>query len=311
MAVLECDALRRRFGHVEAVRGVSFSIAEGETYGLLGPNGAGKTTTISMVCGLLEPDAGSVRVCGRPLTTRSVDAKSAIGYVPQELALYPDLSATENLRFFARLYGLRGGDVHDRVATVLAAVGLAERAGELVAHLLGRDEAAPQHRHRPPAPAAAAGARRADRRGRSAEPQRDPRERRPARQGGDRGPLHDPLHGGGGAALRSRRHHRPGRARRGGDAPRARGDGRRARPRGARGRRRPRGRGCELRRARRRGRRRHGRRRRRPDRRRRPQPLPALLQRAAAGGLQVSSVQVHEPDLESVFLHLTGRALRD
>src|SRR5689334_21906034 len=76
--VLVCNGLRRRFGDVEAVRGVSFHIAEGETYGLLGPNGAGKTTTIAMVCGLLEPDAGEVLVAGRPLTTRSVAAKAAI-----------------------------------------------------------------------------------------------------------------------------------------------------------------------------------------------------------------------------------------
>src|SRR5581483_5481342 len=104
--VLECTDLHKRFGEVEAVRGISFEIAEGETYGLLGPNGAGKTTTISIVCGLLDADAGEVRVGGRRLTTRSVAEKAAIGYVPQELAIYPDLSARENLRFFARLYGL-------------------------------------------------------------------------------------------------------------------------------------------------------------------------------------------------------------
>jgi ABC-2 type transport system ATP-binding protein len=128
--VLECRDLRKRFGELEAVRGVSFHIAKGETYGLLGPNGAGKTTTISMVCGLLEADAGEVLVAGQPLTTRSVGAKSAIGYVPQELAIYPDLSARENLRFFARLYGLSAAAARVRVEEVLAVIGLAERAGE-------------------------------------------------------------------------------------------------------------------------------------------------------------------------------------
>jgi linearmycin/streptolysin S transport system ATP-binding protein len=128
--VLVCEGLRRRFGDVEAVRGVSFRIAEGETYGLLGPNGAGKTTTISMVCGLLEPDAGEVLVAGRPLTTRSVAAKAAIGYVPQELAIYPDLNARENLRFFARLYGLSPGEATDRVEDVLRVIGLEDRAAE-------------------------------------------------------------------------------------------------------------------------------------------------------------------------------------
>ncbi len=127
---LECRGLRKRFGELEAVRGVSFEIAEGETYGLLGPNGAGKTTTISIVCGLLEADAGEVVVAGRRLTTHSVGAKAVIGYVPQELAIYPDLSARENLRFFARLYGLSSKQANARVDQVLAVVGLADRARE-------------------------------------------------------------------------------------------------------------------------------------------------------------------------------------
>jgi ABC-type Mn2+/Zn2+ transport system ATPase subunit len=81
--VLECHALHKRFGEIVAVRDVSFRVGEGETYGLLGPNGAGKTTSISMICGLLEPDGGEVAITGRPLTTRSVEVKGAIGYVPQ------------------------------------------------------------------------------------------------------------------------------------------------------------------------------------------------------------------------------------
>jgi linearmycin/streptolysin S transport system ATP-binding protein len=128
--VLRCRGLRKRFGQLEAVRGVSFQIAEGETYGLLGPNGAGKTTTISMVCGLLDADGGEVVVAGRPLTTRSIAVKAAIGYVPQELAIYPDLTARENLRFFARLYGLPKGEASARVDEVLSVIGLADRAGD-------------------------------------------------------------------------------------------------------------------------------------------------------------------------------------
>ncbi len=127
---LECRGLRKRFGELVAVRGVSFEIAEGETYGLLGPNGAGKTTTISIACGLLEADAGEVIVAGQRLTTHSVGAKAAIGYVPQELAIYPDLSARENLRFFARLYGLSSKQANARVDEVLSVVGLADRARE-------------------------------------------------------------------------------------------------------------------------------------------------------------------------------------
>src|SRR5205814_8652885 len=122
---------------IEAVRDVSFQIARGETYGLLGPNGAGKTTTISIVCGLLEADAGEVLVCGSPLTTRSVAAKAAIGYVPQELAIYPDLSARENLAFFARLYGLSPRIAQARVDEVLAVIGLTDRARELTKNYSG------------------------------------------------------------------------------------------------------------------------------------------------------------------------------
>jgi ABC-2 type transport system ATP-binding protein len=128
--VLEVEGLRKRFGDLEAVRGVGFAIAPGETYGLLGPNGAGKTTTISMIAGLLERDAGAVHVAGHEITTRTVAAKAAIGLVPQELALYPALSGRENLRFFGRLYGLEGDALRTRVDEVLDVVGLADRAGD-------------------------------------------------------------------------------------------------------------------------------------------------------------------------------------
>ncbi|RSM97683.1 export ABC transporter ATP-binding protein [Nonomuraea sp. WAC 01424] len=124
--------MRKTFGDLVAVDDVSFTIAAGETYGLLGPNGAGKTTTISMIAGILERDGGEVRVAGRPHDTRSSWGKERIGYVPQDLALYPDLSARENLRFFARLHGLRGGRVRARVEEVLELAGLAERADDPV-----------------------------------------------------------------------------------------------------------------------------------------------------------------------------------
>ncbi|MDH4140116.1 MAG: ABC transporter ATP-binding protein [Coriobacteriia bacterium] len=128
--VLECRGLRKAFGDLQAVDGVGFSIAEGETYGLLGPNGAGKTTSISMICGLLQRDAGDVFVDGKPLTTRSVGAKSAVGYVPQDLAIYPDLTARENLAFFGRLYGLSGNELKTRVDEVLEIIGLADRKND-------------------------------------------------------------------------------------------------------------------------------------------------------------------------------------
>src|SRR4051812_39294139 len=101
--ILACRNLRKRFGDQVALDGVSFRVDPGETYGLLGPNGAGKTTTIWVACGLLGAAGGGVAVAGRRLTTRSVAAKAAIGYVPQELAVSPALSGRETLRFFARL----------------------------------------------------------------------------------------------------------------------------------------------------------------------------------------------------------------
>ena len=130
--VLEVDHLRRRFGGTQAVDGVSFRVAAGETYGLLGPNGAGKTTTISMVCGLLAADEGTVRVAGEPMSPRTTGTRRHIGYVPQELAVYPDLSGRENLRFFGRIQGMRRSALADRVEQLLEVVGLADRAGDRV-----------------------------------------------------------------------------------------------------------------------------------------------------------------------------------
>jgi ABC-2 type transport system ATP-binding protein len=130
LRMLECRGLRRRFGDLLAVDGVGFYIDQGETYGLLGPNGAGKTTTISMIAGLLEPDGGEVVVAGEPMTTHAVGAKSAIGYVPQDLAIYPDLSGRENLVFFARLYGMSTAAARRRSDEVLEVTGLTDRAGD-------------------------------------------------------------------------------------------------------------------------------------------------------------------------------------
>lgn len=135
--VLACTGLRRSFGELVAVDGVSFTIAAGEIYGLLGPNGAGKTTTISIVVGVLAADAGEVLIEGSRHDVRTLRTKAAIGYVPQDVAVYPDLSANENLRFFARLYGLSGARMRAATAEVLDIVGLADRADEPVAKFSG------------------------------------------------------------------------------------------------------------------------------------------------------------------------------
>ena len=126
--VLVVTDLVRRFGDLVAVDGVSFRIAPGETYGLLGPNGAGKTTTISMVAGLIAADGGTATVLGRPVGPRRTDVKRHVGLVPQDLAIYPELSARENLVFFGRLQGMSGRELAGRVDEVLEIVGLADRA---------------------------------------------------------------------------------------------------------------------------------------------------------------------------------------
>ena len=130
MNVLECEGLVKAFDDLVAVDGVGFHIAEGETYGLLGPNGAGKTTSISMIAGILEADAGGVTVGGTEITTRTTEGKAQIGYVPQDIAIYPDLSARENLRFFGKLYGLPKETLNSRIDEVLDVIGLADRGDD-------------------------------------------------------------------------------------------------------------------------------------------------------------------------------------
>ena len=136
-AVLQAVNLTRRFGERVAVDDVSFHVAPGETYGLLGPNGAGKTTTIRLVCGLLTADAGTVRVAGMPVSTSATKAKARIGYVPQEVSLYPDLTARENLAFFGRLYRLSGTALRQCVDEVLTLIDLADRGDDRVESFSG------------------------------------------------------------------------------------------------------------------------------------------------------------------------------
>ena len=135
--ILACSGLVKRFGDRLAVDGVGFEIAPGETYGLLGPNGAGKTTTISMVCGILGRDGGTVTLDGQLLDPSRTDLKGKVGYVPQDLAIYPDLSARENLVFFGQLYGLGGRDLGRRVDEVLEIIDLTDRAKERTEHYSG------------------------------------------------------------------------------------------------------------------------------------------------------------------------------
>jgi ABC-2 type transport system ATP-binding protein len=135
--MLEVDALKKSYGNLVAVNGVSFQAGVGEIVGLLGPNGAGKTTTVSMIAGLLRPDSGSVRIEGRPLSGDTDPNKRRIGLVPQDVALFDELTAQANLELFAALYDLDGTDAKRAIGEALDLVGLADRAQERVRNYSG------------------------------------------------------------------------------------------------------------------------------------------------------------------------------
>jgi ABC-2 type transport system ATP-binding protein len=130
--LLQLTNLRKAFGRLLAVDDVSFALRRGELVGLLGPNGAGKTTTVSVISGLVTPDGGEVLVDGAPLAGDTDPAKRKIGLVPQDLALYDELSAYSNLRFFGALYGLAGAALARAIRKALSLVGLVDRERHLV-----------------------------------------------------------------------------------------------------------------------------------------------------------------------------------
>jgi ABC-2 type transport system ATP-binding protein len=130
--ILVVEDLQKSYGDNHAVRGVSFRVARGEIFGLLGPNGAGKTTTISMLTGLFPPDSGTVTVDGLDLKTQLMAVKAKLGLVPQDLALYPTLSARQNLTFFGQIYGLKGKQLSNRVKGVLEMIGLTDKADKAI-----------------------------------------------------------------------------------------------------------------------------------------------------------------------------------
>jgi ABC-2 type transport system ATP-binding protein len=134
---VEVRHLVKRFGKLEAVKGVTFQIQRGEIFGLLGPNGAGKSTTINMLCGYLRPDEGDAIIDGHAVTHELRVVKSLLGVVPQEIALYKDLSAEQNLNFFAALYAVPPRLRRERAAEVLQFVGLYERRMEPVGRFSG------------------------------------------------------------------------------------------------------------------------------------------------------------------------------
>jgi ABC-2 type transport system ATP-binding protein len=135
--ILEVVNLSKRYGPTVALDGVSFAVEAGEIFGLLGPNGAGKTTLLSIASGLLPATAGVVRVQGRDASPPDAEQRRHVGVVPQELALYGDLTGRENLSFFGRLYGTSGKELEERIDVVLSAIGLADRADDKVASYSG------------------------------------------------------------------------------------------------------------------------------------------------------------------------------
>jgi ABC-2 type transport system ATP-binding protein len=135
--MLAATGLHKRYGSLVAVEDVSFEARPGEMVGLLGPNGAGKTTTVSMIAGLLTPDAGEVRIDGELVRGETDPVKRRMGFVPQDLALHDELSASENLALFGALYGIRGAALRDAMGRAFEIAGLADRARDRVGTFSG------------------------------------------------------------------------------------------------------------------------------------------------------------------------------
>ena len=134
--MIKADNLKKQYGSTIALDDVSFEVKKGETFGLLGPNGAGKTTTIRLLCGLAKPDSGTVTLNGKTDPTL-IDVRLSLGMVPQTLAVYEELSAEENLRFFGKIYGLNGRRLKKRVTDCLEIAGLSQRSKEQVSKYSG------------------------------------------------------------------------------------------------------------------------------------------------------------------------------
>lgn len=135
--MIEVSELRKTYGELVAVNGVTFTAQPGEVFGLLGPNGAGKSTTIGCISGLLKPSAGRVKVLGHDVVSDGLAARQQLGIVPQELALYDDLGAKENLSYWGQAYGMRGDVLKRRVLEVVEQLGLGDRAREPVKRFSG------------------------------------------------------------------------------------------------------------------------------------------------------------------------------
>jgi ABC-2 type transport system ATP-binding protein len=137
MNAIEVQHLKKSFDDFQAVKGISFQAEVGEILSLLGPNGAGKSTTISILAGLLEPTEGQASIMGHSITQDAEAAKACLGVVPQDIALYPDMSARENLVFWGKMYGLRGTELKQRLDEVLEIIGLVDRQKDRIGKFSG------------------------------------------------------------------------------------------------------------------------------------------------------------------------------
>lgn len=137
MSIVKLDQVAKSFGDVTAVDKVSLEIMEGEIFGLLGPNGAGKSTAINMITGLLSIDKGSISILGMDIRKNKMEAKANVGIVPQDIAIYEDLTSLENVKFFAGLYGLRGKELDAAALEALEFTGLSDRKGEFPKNFSG------------------------------------------------------------------------------------------------------------------------------------------------------------------------------
>src|SRR5216110_3508324 len=153
-AAIDARTLRKVFGHLVAVEGLTLSVRRGEVFGMLGPNGSGKTTTIRMFCGLLEPTSGTALVAGCDVVREGEEVRRRIGYMSQKYGLYDDLTVVENIRFYGTIYGLHGDAREARIAALVRELDLAERVNQFAGTLSGgwkqRLALACATAHRPP-----------------------------------------------------------------------------------------------------------------------------------------------------------------
>lgn len=135
--IIEVKNLSKKYGKVTAVNQITFKVQKGEIFGLLGPNGAGKTTTISMIAGLIRSNTGKINVKGYDISLNLTEVKNLIGIVPQEISLYNELSAKDNLIFFGKLYGVKGKTLKENISKVLEIFGLSKRSHENIQNFSG------------------------------------------------------------------------------------------------------------------------------------------------------------------------------